>query len=209
MRLRFRLPISIFAVAGFVFGYLYFFNQFWTHLDTANFTSLIEYTGESGTRIRGHRGIQILVHQEFYSLVLKMESYAVKHNLYIIITQSYRSPNKKVKDAIVTPAVRSNHLAGHAIDFNLVSRGKLFESKDMIRENRHHLPPNINDFLKAIQLDKNMRWGGDFKTQDPIHIDDELNLKDPKEWEKQFQLCFADYVAAKPKWKVWVGQFFN
>jgi hypothetical protein len=210
MTLRYRILISIIAVAGLVFGYFYFFNQFWTHVDTAKFKALIEYNGEySGSRIRGYRGTQILVHETFLPIINQVDAYAAKYDVNLIITQSYRSPAKSVKDAVVTPAIKSNHLAGHAIDFNFVDGFNVYESKDLMRDKRYKLPKNIARFLGDIRRDEKMRWGGDFETQDPIHIDDELNITDAEEWERQFQLCFTDYVNAAPKWKVSLKQLFN
>ncbi|MGB9500248.1 MAG: M15 family metallopeptidase [Dissulfuribacterales bacterium] len=105
---------------------------------------------------------------------------------------------------MVTPAVRSNHLAGHAIDFNFVDGFTVYESKDLMKDKRHELPENIVRFLDDIRQDPAIRWGGDFEIQDPIHIDDELNITDPEEWERQFQDSFTDYVNATPKWRVWL-----
>ena len=208
--LRYRILISVIAFAGLVFGYFYFFNQFWTHLDTSNFKSLIEYTGTyKESHIRGYRGTQILVHETFLPIINQVEAYAAKQNVNLIITQSYRSPAKKVKDAVVTPAVRSNHLAGHAIDFNFVDGFFVYESKDLMRDKRRELPENIGRFLDDIRQNPEIRWGGDFETQDPIHIDDELNINDPEAWEQQFNDCFADYASAAPKWKVWIKHLFK
>ena len=148
INLRYRIPISIIAITCSVFGYFYFFNQFWTHLNTDNFVSLVEY---NGNRIQGHRGTQILVHETFLYIINQVDAYAVKHNVNLIITQSYRSPEKRVKDAVVTPAIRSNHLAGHAIDFNFVDGFHVYESKDLMSDKRHELPENIICFLDDIR----------------------------------------------------------
>jgi D-alanyl-D-alanine carboxypeptidase-like protein len=208
--LRYRILISVIVVVGLVFGYFYFFNQFWTHKDTSNFKSLIEYTGEyNQSHIRGYRGTQILVHETFLPVIHQVDAYAARHDVNLIITQSYRSPVKTVKDAVVTPAVRSNHLAGHAIDFNFVDGIFVYESKDLMRDKRHELPENMVRFINDIRQDETLRWGGDFQTQDPIHIDDGINIDDPDAWARQFKGCFADYDNAVPKWEVWLKRVFK
>ncbi len=200
-----RFFIGIPLLLTLIFGYFYFYNQFWTHLDPKTFTYMREYTG---SRFRGHRGRQVLVHREFYDIVNKINRYAIQNNLHLLITQSYRSPNKKVYDAIVMPAVKSNHLAGHAIDFNIVYGGKVFESKDLFNGKFHRLPDPLKRFVNDIRLDPGIRWGGDFENQDPVHLDDGVNISDIEKWGEHYTQCVSDYVSATPKWRVWLKQIF-
>jgi len=30
-----------------------------------------------------------------------------------------------------------------------------------------------------------LRWGGDFNKEDPVHIDDELNRRNPHRWDRK------------------------
>jgi len=203
-RHRFSIGISLFL--SLIFGYFYFYNQFWTHLDPSTFKYLTEYTG---SRFRGHRGRQVLVHLEFYSIADQINSYAVKNNLHLIITQSYRPPDKKIDDAIVPPAVKSNHLAGHAIDFNMVYGGKVFESNDLLNGKFQSLPDPLKNFVNDIRLNPGIRWGGDFENQDPVHLDDGVNIKDRQTWERHYRQCVADYLNATPKWRRWLRQIFK
>ncbi len=193
--------IGVFLFLILTVGYFYFYNQFWTHLDPATFKHLAEY---NGSRIRGQSGRQILVHREFYNIVNRLNEYAVKNQVHLIITQSYRPPNKPVRDAIVAPAVKSNHLAGHAVDFNVVFGAHIFESDEMFNDQFQKLPDAVKYFIEDVQADPDIRWGGDFETQDPVHLDDAVNLNDPEKWEQHYFECETDYVNATPKWKSWL-----
>ncbi len=203
---RYILFFCVFSITIIVVVYFYFFNQFWTHLTTEHFNTLIEYRGE---RIKGYRGRQILINREFLNIMKQVELYAEKNDIILVITQSYRPPQKKLKNTVVKPASNSNHLAGHAIDFNPVCRHKLYESKDMMQDKRLDLPEEVKQFIKDIQADKEMRWGGDFKTEDPIHIDDRLNRKDIKKWEQHYNGCVNDYMNAERKYISILKKIFN
>jgi hypothetical protein len=199
--LKYRLFIGIPLILILISGYFYFYDQFWTHLDPKTFKHLAEY---SGSRFRGHRDRQVLIHRGFYDIANKINEYAVRNNLHLIITQSYRPPNKKIYDAIVTPAVKSNHLAGHAIDFNMLYGGKIFESDDLFDNHFLKLPDAVKNFIADVQADPAIRWGGDFENQDPVHLDDAVNINDVETWEKHYNQCVADYINATPKWKNWL-----
>ena len=206
MLLKYRIPIGLALILSLISGYFYFYNQFWTHLEPKTFDFLAEYTG---SRIRGHRGRQVLVHQEFYDTANKINEYAVKNNLHLLITQSYRPPNKKIYDAIVTPAVKSNHLAGHALDFNMIYGGKVFESDDLKNKNFHKLPDFLKNFINDIRSDADIRWGGDFETEDLVHLDDGLNINDIGKWKQHYVQCVTDYINAEAKWRTWINQMFK
>jgi len=184
-----------------IFGYFYFFNQFWTHRDPASFKSLVEC---KKSRFSAYRGRQILFHRQFLNTIDQIHTYAVKHNLHLLITQSLRHPGKKIAGAIVTPAVKSNHLAGHAFDFNIIFRGKVYESKDLVKDNFRHIPVNIVEFIEEIRLNQDIRWGGDFSNQDPVHLDDGLNINNIKIWEDHYKESFNDYIYSTPKWISWI-----
>ena len=36
-----------------------------------------------------------------------------------------------------------------------------------------------------IRDDSELRWGGDFSPEDPVHIDDGLNVRDRDRWDKK------------------------
>lgn len=107
------------------------------------------------------------------------------------INSSYRANADNIKGAVVTPARRSNHMIGCAIDCNLIdSKGKMWSSKEMevfCPESPQYNPKIINEiaqFLNLIRRSKTLRYGGDFKTPDPIHFDNGINVSNPKRWDE-------------------------
>ena len=162
-------------------AYLSYYNnhQFWRHYKTDNFKTLIEY---NGVNIKGLRGRQILIHKEFKKYIIKIDSFASKHRIGLIINQGYRYKNQLLRKSIVKPAKLSNHHAGFAIDFNIKCEGRKYFAKDLKRKNLLKLPKNIQGFIYDIRKNKDLRWGGDFKQQDPIHIDIPINIKNRKKW---------------------------
>ena len=50
------------------------------------------------------------------------------------------------------------------------------------------VPDPVKTFLKSIIDDKDLRWGGDFGTPDPVHIDDGLNIRDRPTWDKRYEV---------------------
>lgn len=103
---------------------------------------------------------------------------AEKHKIKIYITSSFRT-DLVVPGAIVDPAEKGNHLAGHAIDCNLIdSAGKWW--------NHVALDNPTGDVLAFITevTEAGVRWGGAFQKKDDVHFDDGLNLKDPQRWKE-------------------------
>lgn len=102
----------------------------------------------------------------------------------VFITSSYRSTTL-VKGAIVTPARKSNHLIGHAIDMNLIDRttGK-FCNSGCLRGSKK--PRGVTCFIGKIRSDASLRWGGDFRRSDPVHIDDATNIRNSQLWSRLY-----------------------
>jgi len=50
-----------------------------------------------------------------------------------------------------------------------------------------NVPQPVQYFLSLIIDDPTLRWGGNFNTKDPVHIDDHLN-KDHAAWKKRYQV---------------------
>lgn len=170
------------------------------HYKTDNFKTLIEY---KSSNTKGINGRQIFVHKEFKKYLEELNHYARQHELYLIINHSYRSKKQMLSNTVVKPAKLSNHQAGFAIDFNISSKGKKYFSNDLKRKNRKGLPENIKKFIKEIQRHPDLRWGGDFRTEDPVHIDIPLNLKNRKKWKRYSKDCALDYSNKIPRWKFW------
>jgi D-alanyl-D-alanine carboxypeptidase len=74
----------------------------------------------------------------------------------------------------------SNDLAGHAIDMNVMhgpTKSQLCNSACL----GGTLPAAVQPFIDAVRADAGLRWGGDFTSKDPVHIDDHLN-EDQAAW---------------------------
>jgi len=122
------------------------------------------------------------VDEEFAPLLNQMNEIAIKHNMIVVITSSFRK-STKVKGAIVKPATRSNHLVGHAIDCNVKSKitGESFNSKRMGDGT------GLDEiFLEDVDRNTDLRWGQAFKIPDSVHFDDALNIKKRAIWDQKF-----------------------
>lgn len=60
----------------------------------------------------------------FVPMLTKINQHAEQADIFIHVTNSFRT-SSNVAGAIVKPATRSNHMAGHAIDMNMVYRAFL------------------------------------------------------------------------------------
>ena len=122
-------------------------------------------------------GSAVKVDMDFVPAMNRVCEYAKKFKLEIWATSSIRSLDNQVRGAIVPPASRSCHHIGHAIDMNIQFGGELYNSKKLKRSNLDNLPAAIRNFINAIRNDQGLRWGGDFNTEDPVHIDDDFYRK--------------------------------
>jgi hypothetical protein len=138
--------------------------------------ALTTYTGSNLV------GETVTADAEFVDSLDKINKHASDNNVDLYVTSSFRT-STDVPGAIVTPAKMSNHLAGHAIDMNVKygdKKNKLCNSTCL----GGTLPVGVAEFIKAIQDDAELRWGGDFADKDPVHIDDNLNA-DTEAWKKR------------------------
>lgn len=110
----------------------------------------------------------------FIPALQKINGYAEAADVYVYVTSSFRT-SSNVGGAIVKPATMSNHMAGHAIDMNVVydNRRKSANSKELAKYPA--VAPPVRQFIKSIIDDKALRWGGTFRVRDTVHIDDNLN----------------------------------
>lgn len=121
---------------------------------------------------------------QFVRALNKINGYAEEAGVFIHVTSSFRTTTN-VRGAIVKPATFSNHLAGHAIDMNvLYNNGNWANSRVLAKY--PSVPDPVRQFLKSIIDDPELRWGGRFRTRDPVHIDDHLN-KDMEVWNKRYE----------------------
>ncbi len=94
------------------------------------------------------------------------------------VTSSLRALDHQLQGAVVKPASNSCHHIGHAIDMNIIHQGSFYNSKKLKRANFGHLPEAVRRFLGMVRKDPEIRWGGDFTPEDPVHIDDNLFHRD-------------------------------
>lgn len=126
-------------------------------------------------------GFKMISHPSVSSDELVVSSIMIKHlksanekakdlSLDIKLNQTMRVNGVKVSSAVVTPASKSQHLIGHALDCNIVdgenwNNSKTFEDK---KESE-----NAKKFISAMKV-KGLRWGGDFSDVDTPHFDKQV-----------------------------------
>jgi Putative peptidoglycan binding domain/D-alanyl-D-alanine carboxypeptidase len=151
-------------------------------------TELTTFTGSQFV------GRPVLVDVEFVAHLQRVNQFAAAQGLQVHVTSATRQQGVAVGGTIVPPASRSNHLVGHAIDMNPKKDGQFFDSGALGKTNFRQLPGAVKKFIKAIQDDRVMRWGGDFASEDPVHIDDGLNVKNPALWDEKFPIIQRDLI---------------
>ncbi len=142
---------------------------------------LVEY---KASNIKGHNGHKIMVEASFCERLDSVNELAIKHNVTVWVTNSTRIGDVKLKGAIVTPARMSNHKVGHAIDMNVqCNRTKEWFNTAKMRDGKGV----DNAFLVEVDLDSKLRWGGRFSRKDEVHIDDGLNIINPKLYKEIYK----------------------
>lgn len=121
----------------------------------------------------------IRVEEGFYNLIRRIDQYAGECSVTVFVTSSFRTK--------VIEAKNSNHLVGHAIDMNLQDRNGYCRSSCLLNPKKSLA--GVRCFISRIRTDPRLRWGGDFKKVDPVHIDDNLYHRDVNEWNRLRQ-CF-------------------
>lgn len=122
---------------------------------------------------------------EFLPSLEKINSFAEQADVYIHVTSSFRT-SSNVGGAIVKPATRSNHMAGHAIDMNVIYENKKKAANSVELGKFPAVAEPVRRFIKSVIDDPVLRWGGQFSERDPVHIDDGLN-GDMARWDKRYQ----------------------
>jgi len=110
---------------------------------------------------------EFVISKAAVAMVMLMNSTAKQLNITIRINQSFRLLGSKVPDAVVTPAKKSQHLIGHAIDCNIVD-GDHWNTFDDFKQNKQ--TANAKNFIQAMKQG-HFRWGGDFTHVDTPHFD--------------------------------------
>lgn len=120
---------------------------------------------------------------QFKPFLEQINTYAESAGVFVYITSSFRT-SSNVNGAIVTPAKRSNHMAGHGIDMNIIYGNNGWANSRVL--NRYpEIPEPARIFIRSIIDDPRLRWGGTFTIKDSVHIDDGLN-KDMGKWKKRY-----------------------
>ncbi len=147
--------------------------------ETSPATSLIRFVGSNFV------GAPVIADTDFVPALERINSYARQARVLVHVTSSFRATTR-VPGAIVPPARMSNHLVGHAIDINVLfgkAKSRLCNSGCL---STTPLPEGVAEFIRAVEGDGSLRWGGSFATRDPVHIDDHLNA-DARLWTSKFR----------------------
>ena len=122
---------------------------------------------------------------QFLPSLKLINSYAEQADVYIHVTSSFRTTTN-VKGAIVKPSKTSNHLVGHGIDMNIIYGNNQWANSAVLGK-YPKVPAPVKQFIKSIIDDSTLRWGGKFRSKDPVHIDDNLYHTDSKKWHRRYQ----------------------
>jgi hypothetical protein len=109
----------------------------------------------------------MVISKSALELVTNINSKAKNKNITIKINQSFRENKIKVSGAVVTPAKKSQHLIGHALDCNIVDGDNWNNSTAFKNKKETNKAKELITELK----DLNYRWGGDFTPVDTPHFD--------------------------------------
>lgn len=112
----------------------------------------------------------LIISKNATDLLKDMNAEAKKLKLTISLNQVFRIYGVKVSGAVVTPAAKSQHLIGHAIDCNIID-GKSWNTSANFKAGKE--TENAKKFIAAIEK-KDYRWGGKFPKKDTPHFDDQL-----------------------------------
>ncbi len=131
-------------------------------------------------------GEPIVAHVDFHRALHRLHEFADLADVTIHVTRSYQKPEPGARNAPASFAQRSNHQVGHAIDMNIIVADERLDAQRLRREHFRDLPAKARYWLQQIRDDRELRWGGDFLRQDPVHIDDDLYGRDSAQWMRKF-----------------------
>ena len=140
--------------------------------------ALTTYSGSNFT------GEQVVADVQFVSALDAINKHAVDNDVNLLITDSFRPHGRPVRGAIVPPASRSNHLAGHAIDMNVMygpgKRRSATRSALLVATRRRPSRASSPRFATTAPC-----GGGRLRQARPVHIDDHLNADDDA-WKARY-----------------------
>jgi len=126
-----------------------------------------------GFKIIGHPTInsgELVVSSVMVTLLKHANEKAKELSLNINLNQTMRVNGIKVTSAVVTPASKSQHLIGHAIDCNIVD-GDNWNTSKTFKDKKES--ENAKKFITYMK-EKGMRWGGNFSNVDTPHFDKQV-----------------------------------
>lgn len=137
---------------------------------------------------------EFVISKAAFPMIKLLNETAKKLKVTIKINQGLRLHGVKVTSAVVTPATRSQHLIGHAIDCNIVDGSTWNTSQDFKKKKQ---TTNADKLIKEMKKSK-YRWGGDFSNVDTPHFDKQLNSNlfdyDAKFYLNQRQISSGDPI---------------
>jgi hypothetical protein len=115
---------------------------------------------------------EMVFDEDFYVGLTALNDSAKSNGITVLVNQVLRLQGAVVSGAVVTPASKSQHLIGHAIDTNLVDGTSTMTSATFQAGNETE---SVKKMIAAAKL-AGLRWGGDFgasnsSTFDPPHFD--------------------------------------
>lgn len=110
---------------------------------------------------------ELVVSKKAIDLLKTLNKNAKDKKLTIKVNQAFRVHGVKVANAVVTPANKSQHLIGHAIDCNIVD-GSNWNTAANFKKGKES--QNAKDFIKLVKKES-IRWGGNFTDTDTPHFD--------------------------------------
>jgi len=134
----------------------------------------------SSSRIKGYNGLTVKVDKGFKSEMDKMDGFARQCSVTVWVTHAFRREGQNIGGTVVPPASNSNHLVGHSIDFNLDTPSGWCNGDCLDWETNSY----AKCFTDKIQADRTLDWGAMFN--DPVHVDDYLNGRNPSEWQRLY-----------------------
>jgi len=169
----------------------------WWNERAGEFTRLVDKHAAELAALRGEReaalihyehphliGEPCMIHRDFKPEMERLCNIAGRCDVEIWVTHSFRPLNAKLVGAIVEAAERSNHHAGSGVDMNPVYQGVWYTSEKMA--DWDNLPEPVKGFLRRVENDESLRWGGQFGVnKDRVHIDSDLARRDPAEWARR------------------------
>lgn len=110
---------------------------------------------------------EFVLSEALLSDIKLMNSEARKAGVTLMLNQTLRDQAVAPSGAVVTPAKRSQHYIGHALDLNIVD-GSNWNNTAAFKSNT--ATASAKAFIKAVKA-AGLHWGGDFSRIDSPHFD--------------------------------------